>query len=229
LEIKYSKKKQEIRKDPFMEFLMKAKEYSIAKSNTLVAAGIVACLLVCGVWVYTYLNRTGVEKAQDAFGKAMVSYSSGDEQKAIEAFKTVVDNSKNSPQAVYSAFILGNTFLRQERYDEALTWFKTATSNNAASGFVGADALEGMAVCYEAKGNREEALSCLKKALNDQRVRYRFPSLRWKAALISKELGRVEDAKGFCRQITADTVSQAATFKQKAENFLVENEAARPN
>jgi tetratricopeptide (TPR) repeat protein len=229
LEIKYSKKKQEIRKDPFMEFLMKAKEYSVAKSNTLVAVGIAVCLLVGGVWVYLYLNRTGVEKAQDAFGKAMVAYGTGDEQKAIEAFKTVVDNSRNSPQAVYSAFILGNTFLRQERYDEALTWFKTAASNKSRSGFVGADAQEGMAVCYEAKGNREEALNCLKKALDDQLVRYRFPALRWKAALMSKELGRADDAKAFCSQIIADTVSQAAAYKQKAENFIVEIEAARPN
>lgn len=229
MEIKYSKKKQEIRQDPFLDFIAKSREFVLAKSNTLVAACIVLCLLAAGVWVYNYLRKTGEEKAQDAFGKAMVAYSSGDEQKAVEALKNVVDNNKNSPHAVYSAYILGSIFLRQEKFDEAITWFKNALSKNSRGGFVGADALEGIADCYEAKGNREEALTYLKKAMEDSRIQYRFPSLRWKAALISKELGRNDEAMQFCRKITADTVSQASAFKQKAENFLQEIESSRSN
>lgn len=229
MEIKYSKKKQEIRKDAFMDFLAQVKEFAEGKSNTLLVAGIVLCLLLAGIGVYNYLKKTGETQAQEGFGKAMVAYTSGDERNAFEAFKTVVDNNKNSPQAVYSAYILGNMLLRQEKLDEAITWFKTAASANPQTGFVGADAYEGMAACYDAKGDREEALNCLKKALADPRIRYRYPSLSWKAALISKDLGRVDDAKRFCRQIVSDTVSQAAAYRQKAENFIVEIDASRSN
>jgi tetratricopeptide (TPR) repeat protein len=229
LEIKYSKKKQEIRKDPFLDFLAQAKEFVEGKSNALLAAGIVLCLVVAGIGVYHYLNKTGEAQAQEAFGKAMVAYAGGDDRNAVEAFKTVVDNHKNSPQAVYSAYILGNILLRQEKIDEAITWFKTAASANPQTGFVGADAYEGMAACYDAKGKGEEALECLKKALADPRIRYRFPSLAWKAALVSKELGRVDEAKQYCRQIVSDTVSQAAAYRQKAENFIVEIDAPRSN
>jgi tetratricopeptide (TPR) repeat protein len=219
LEIKYSKKKQEIRQDPFMDFLAKAKEFSIARSNSLMGAGIVLCLLVAGFLVYGYLQRTGEAKAQDAFGRAMVAYAAGDERKAIEGFRTVVDNSKISPAAAYSAFLLGSMFLRQEKYDEAITWFTTAASGNAKAGFVAGDAHEGLADCYEAKGNRDEALKYLAKALEDPRLAYRFPAIEWKAALISKEVGRSGDAKRYCSRIVSDTTSQAAAFKQKAENL----------
>ncbi len=229
MEIKYSKKKQEIRKDPFLEFLAKAKEFSVAKGNSLMGAGIVLCLVVAGFLVYGYLQKTGEAKALDAFGRAMVAYAAGDEIKAVEAFKTVVDNSKSSPQAVYSAFLLGSMLLRQEKYDEAITWFTTAVSGNAKAGFVAGDAQEGLADCYEAKGNREEALKYLAKALDDPRLAYRFPAIEWKAALISKELGRSDDAKRYCSRIVSDTTSQAAAIRQKAENLAQEIDVSHSN
>ena len=222
MEIKYSKKKQEMRQDPIMDFLTDAKEFIDKNSNAIVVCAIASCVVLAGGWAYRYFKTTGEEKAQEAFGKAMVAYQSGDEARAVEAFRSVIDNNKNSPQANYSAFVLGNLYLQQGKFDEAITWFKEAESKSDRAGFVGADALEGLAACYEAKGNREEALGCLQKALEDQRIRYRSPQLAWKAALLSKDLGRLADAKRYCEQIVADTMSQAAPYRQKAGNFLTE-------
>jgi tetratricopeptide (TPR) repeat protein len=222
LEIKYSKKKQEIRKDPFLDFLSTAKEFVDKNTNTLIGAGVAFCLVLAGIWVYNFITKSNEEKAQEAFGRAMVSYNSKDEKKAIEDFKTVVDNYKNSPQASYSAFILGTIFLQGGKPDEAITWYKSAESKSTRTGFVGADALEGLASCYEAKGNREEALDCLKKAMEDGRVQFRFPALAWKATLLCKDLGRVSEAREYCRKILADTMVQAGAYRQKAENVLTE-------
>jgi tetratricopeptide (TPR) repeat protein len=229
LEIKFSKKKQEMRQDPFLDFLARAKEFGETKGNALTAAGIAVCLVVAGVLVYGYLQRSGEGKAVDAFGKAMVAYSIGDERGAVEAFRTVVDNNKNSPQAAYSAYVLGSMFLRQQKYDEAITWFGTAASGNVKSAFVAADAQEGLAECYEAKGNREEALKCLSKALEDSRLRYRQAAIAWKAALISREMGHNDEAERYCRRIESDTTSQAASYRQKAENLVEEMSVSRSN
>jgi tetratricopeptide (TPR) repeat protein len=222
LEIKYSKKKQEMRQDPFLDFLNTAKEFIDKNSNAIMMGAIAVCVLLAGGWAYQYFKKSGEQKAQELFGKAMVAYQSGDETKAVEAFKAVIDNSKNSPHASYSAFVLGSFFLQQGKFDEAINWFKEAESKKAQTGFVGADALEGLSACYEAKGNREEALNYLQKALDDQRVRSRFPELQWKAALLCRDLGKLSDAKRFCERIIGDTVAQAATFRQKAENFMTE-------
>jgi tetratricopeptide (TPR) repeat protein len=229
LEIKFSKKKQEMRQDPFLDLLAKVKDFAESRGNALTAAGIAVCLVVAGVLVYGYLQRSGEEKAVDAFGKAMVAYATGDERGAVEAFKTVVDNSKNSPQAAYSAFVLGSVFLRQQKYDEAISWFTVAASGTAKSAFVAADAQEGLSECYEAKGDKEKALKCLSQALDDSRLKYRQSAIAWKAALISRELGRADDAARYCKRIESDTTSQAAGYRQKAENLVEEMAVSRSN
>jgi tetratricopeptide (TPR) repeat protein len=222
MEIKYSKKKQEMRRDPFMDFLESTKKVFEDNSKSLLIVGIAIVLILSGYFGYKYVQKVSLGKAQESFGKAMVAYGSGDEAKAIDALKQVVEDHKSSSQAVYSAYLLGNMFLRATKYDEAITWFKLAESKKATTGFVGADALEGLADSYASKGDKDEAVKYLKEALADQRIRYRFPALAWKAALLSKELGKSDDAKHFCEQIIADTASQAAPLKQKAENFLTE-------
>jgi tetratricopeptide (TPR) repeat protein len=228
VEIKYSKKKQEMRKDPVLEMIMQAKDAVVAQSNTIVIVVLAVALALGGSMIFNSVKKSGLQKAQDAFGKALVLYEIGsagadaDLSKSVDAFKAVVENHKSSPQAAYSAYLLGHMFLKQQRYDEAITWFTAAASKNSGTGFVGASALEGLATCYEAKGNSEEALTCLKKALLDDQLKYRGPALAWKSALISRDLKKLDDAKSYCQKIIADTVSAAAPFKQKAENMLVE-------
>jgi tetratricopeptide (TPR) repeat protein len=232
VDIKYSKKKQEMRKDPVFEFIMQAKDVVVAQSNTIIMITLAAALVLGGVMVFGSIKKSGLQKAQEAFGKALLQYeisainlptaADGNLSKAVDAFKTVADNFKGSPQATYSAYLIGHIFLKQQRYDEAITWFNAAASKNSRTDFVGASALEGLATCYEAKGNSEEALTYLKKALQDDRLRYRSPAIAWKSALICKDLKKIGDAKSYCQKIIADTVSIATPFKQKAENMIVE-------
>lgn len=229
MEIKYSKKKQEIRQDPFMDFLARAKDFTAAKSNTLTGIGIAICLVVAGVVVYGYLQRSGEEKAIEAFGKAMVAYESGDQARAVEALRTVVDNSKNTPQSVYSAYLLGSVLLRQGKYDEAITWFNSAVSGSSKAGFVAADAQEGLAGCFEAKGSRDQALACLSKAVADPRIGYRRATIAWKAALLCREMARTSEAEGYCKTIETDTTADASIYKQNAENLVEEMKDSRSN
>ena len=205
-----------------MDFLNDAKDFVIKNSNSLIIGAIVVCVVLFGGFGYRYFKKSSEIKAQELFGKAMLTYQTGDVTKTFEAFKAVIETHKNSVQASYSAFVLGNLLLGQNKYDEAINWFKEAQSADVRTGFVGADALEAIATCYEAKGNKQEALEYLQKAMKDDRVRYRFPQLQWRSALIARDLGKVGDAKKFCEQIISDTTAQAASYKQKAENFLTE-------
>ena len=231
MEIKYSKKKQELRKDPILEFIMQAKEVVFAQSNTIMIIAIGIALALGGGMIFNSIKKSSLQKSQEAFGKALLTYESnagspadvGDNlSKTVDAFKSVVDNYKGSPQATYSAYFLGHLFLRQQRYDEAITWFNAALTKNSGTGFVGGSALEGLANCYEAKGNIEEALNYLKKALLDDRIKYRSAALEWRSALLCKDLKKIEEARLSCQKILADTVAAAAPYKQKAENLIVE-------
>ncbi len=231
MEIKYSKKKQEMRKDPVFDFIMRAKDVVVAQSNIILIVTLGVVLVLGGGMVYNSVKKSGYQKSQDAFGKAFMAYEASatggpgsDENlaKAVDAFKSVVDNYKGTPQATYSAYLLGHIFLKQQRYDEAITWFNAALTRSSTTGFAGASPLEGLATCYEAKGNPEEALGYLRKALLEDRIKYRSAALAWKSALLCKDLKKIDDAKSFCQKILADTVAASAPYKQKAENLLVE-------
>ena len=69
MEIKYSKKKQELRQDPIMDFLTDAKEFIEKNSNTIVICAVAACVVLIGGWAYRYFQKSGEEKAQDAFAR----------------------------------------------------------------------------------------------------------------------------------------------------------------
>jgi tetratricopeptide (TPR) repeat protein len=234
VEIKSSKKKQEMKKDPVMDSINLAVETVKNNSRTTLTIVVALLVIVCGIMAFTALKGSGLKKAQEAFGTAMISYQSGmtnpngaeqNIEKSVREFKIVVEKYKGSSQAVYSAYMLGNIFLQSERYDEAITWFNQALSNNAHTGFVGAAALEGLATCYESKGSKQEALTYLQKALADKRLDYRKSAIQWKIALLSSELNKGADVQAACKAIIADTTEGAASIKPKAENLLAQQEA----
>jgi tetratricopeptide (TPR) repeat protein len=138
--------------------------------------------------------------------------------KAIEEFRIVADNHRNTPQGAESAQMLGSTFLNMGRYDDAIKWFEIASGAKNELGFVVGGALEGLANCYEAKGDIPKALTFLEKALHDDQLKYRHTAIRWKMALLNQKINNGVRAQGLCREILSDT--SATDYRQRAENLL---------
>ncbi|MBD3421222.1 MAG: tetratricopeptide repeat protein [Chitinivibrionales bacterium] len=223
--IQQNKKKQEIKRDPLVEFLLKARNWLKANNSAALGAVSVIVLLFVGYTFYNSVKRNQLRKAQETFGRAMIAYSNGSIDEAVETFALVTDNHGNSPQAAYSAFLLGNIYLKQGRADQALSWFETARGKASASHFVSASALEAIATCYERTGEYEKALTYFKQALENDQLAFRAPAIRWKMALINKQLSNADIAREYCEEIVADT--SAATYQQKARNMLVELAVAK--
>jgi tetratricopeptide (TPR) repeat protein len=110
--------------------------------------------------------------------------------------------------------------LERGRYDEAIAWLEMVAKEERKGGVVSGAALEGLSAAYEGKGDYERALEYVRKALEDKRMAYRYPALRWKMALLCAETKQFGRAESLCRDIVADTL--AATYHQKARNLLVE-------
>jgi tetratricopeptide (TPR) repeat protein len=226
LEIKYSKKKEEMRKDPVMDSLVDAKEW-LAHNTSFLMGTVIVLVFISGFFgVYRYMQQSAQMKAADAFGKAMIAYQSQDIPAAGLAFKNVVENYKNTPQAVYSAYMVGYIFLSQQKYDEAINWFKDALSSSNKVAFAGAEPLEALGICYEAKGNMAEAENYYSQALQDKRMAFRYPALKWKLALINKEKHNYTKVSAFCQEIMADTL--ATKYHRDAENLLTEIRCLAP-
>jgi hypothetical protein len=222
LEIKYSKKKEDLRKDPVMDGLMAGRKYLSENANTLLSVGIAVLLVFGGFAAYTRVKQSGQRKAQDALGKAMIMYEERKEAEAVEAFSLLADEHRRTPQAAYAAFMLGHLYLGRGNIDEAVSWFEVAASHKHA-GFVSGEALEGIADCYDAKDDLDKSLDYLKKALKNKNYTYRYPALRWKTALLCQRTGKYDDARQYCKDLLADTT--ATEFRQRARNLLVEVDA----
>jgi TolA-binding protein len=220
LNIQYSKKKQEIRHDPVMDAFFSIKDYLAANTRQLIIAVVTAVVAVAAFFLISAVMTKRTQAAQEAYGKAMIAFQKNDYTQASAEFAAVVEKHRRSPQAGYSAFMLGSISLRQAKYDEAIKWFEIAATGKGDANFVPGKANEGLAACYEAKGDAQKAYDYLDKALKDENLSFRAPALRWKMALIAMQLNKNDDARSFCKALASDTL--AGEFQRKAENLLVE-------
>ncbi|MBN1980922.1 MAG: tetratricopeptide repeat protein [Chitinivibrionales bacterium] len=220
MNIQYSKKKEELRRDPLLEFLAQAKQYVQKYNRHFIASAIGIVVVVAGIQLYGYVNKSSMAKAKDSFGRAMILYSDNKETDAIEAFKGVVEKYGQSPQAAYSAYMIGQILVAKGKFDDAIPWLEKGFSIRKNTGFIQGNCLEALGVCYEAKGDLQKAQSYLEKSLNEPLSAYRHTEVRWKLALINKKLGDKNKATEYCNAIVADTT--ASMLKQKAENLLIQ-------
>jgi len=223
LNIKYSKQKQEMRDDPVLDLLFKAKTFFLHNVNFLTGVAIVIAFAVGFYFFYDRMHESTLSKAEDAFGNAMIEYTNHNIEKAVEQFRIVADNHRSTPQGTMSAHMLGSIFLSMGRYDDAIKWFEVASVAKKELGFVGGSALEGLASCYEAKGDIAKTLEYLEKALSDDRVAYRHAAIRWKMALLYRKSGNLTRALTLCKEILTD--STAVDLQPKATNLIAAMEA----
>ncbi len=217
MNIKHNKHKQELREDPVMDWILNAKD-NVVKYRSLVIGIAVGILVIFGASLtLKQVNATKQKNALSSFGEAMLAYQDKNYDKAIEKFSATVNSYGSTPQAVFGSYILGSIYFEQQKYEEAINWYKKAVTSKKSAQFVSGQALEGISACYENLGKADEAIRYLEEALDDARVKHRHSAIRWKIALLSSS-NNVEKAKNLCKEIMADTA--AGEYHQKAENLL---------
>jgi hypothetical protein len=208
--------------DPLVDGVVRFRAF-ISKNGGVVAAFLVAVVVIAGgVLVYNGLRESQIRKAQELFGVGILDYNADMFDKALESFTQVAGKYKGTPQGTMGAFMAGSIYLQQNNIDQAVTWFETA-ANGVESGFVKGQALEGLAVAYEEKGDDAAAVKYLEKALRDKSAAHRRSAIRWKLALLNRN--NPSAASRYCKELIADTL--AAQYHQKAENLLASVNAVK--
>jgi tetratricopeptide (TPR) repeat protein len=218
LKIKYNKKKEELRKDPVLESIGKIRGFVVKNSNIVISGVLVLIFIFAGFQIYSYFKKTGMLKSQEAFGKAASLYKLQQYDKAVDAFKLVIENHGKSSHALYSCYMIGQILLGSDEYDKAIPYFEKALSFKKNTSFLRGESLVGIGTSYEAKGDLEKSLQYFKEALNDEKIRYRHHAIQWKMALINKKLGKKENVLYYCNKLVSDTL--ISDYKKKAENLL---------
>lgn len=206
MNIKYSKKKLVDRGDPVLDSLLKTKDFYTRKGNSIVGTAVVVVFLVGVLIAFNSFKKSSYQKAQETFGKAMIAMDQQHIDEAISQFRIVAENHGNATQGTMSACMLGSIFYNQGRFDEAIQWFTTAAQSRSKVGFVSAEAYEGLAACFDAKGDAPAAIVQLNKALAEERISYRHTPIKWKLALLNSNTNSSLATK-LCDEIIADTSS----------------------
>ncbi len=217
MNIKQNKHKKELREDPVMDWILNTKDSIVKHRNVVIGVAIGIIILFGAALSFKQFSVKKQKDALDSFGVAMIAYQDKNYDKAIEKFSATADNYGSTPQAVFSAYMLGSIYSEQNKYQEAIDWFKKAVTPKKSAQFVSGQALEGISACYENLGQTDEAIKYLQEALNDKRIKHRHVAIKWKIALLSIKKD-AEKTKQLCKEIMADTT--AGEYYQKAENLL---------
>lgn len=220
MDIKYNKKKKKMRSDPLLNFMSSAQEFYTKNKTTFIGVIVVLAVVVLGGFGYRFTRQQTIDSAQDTFGKAMVAFQADRTDEAANGFTEVLDSYANTPQAAYSALMLGRIYMEQKNYDQAAGYFEQASQIKRNTGFVDGEALVALAAAYEAQGNTQRAVEYYQQALNQPDIGFRYPSIRWKMALAYQELGNIDQSRQALQQIVSDTT--AGEYEKKAKNLLAE-------
>jgi len=225
MQIQKNKKKEELKSDPLVDSLVQAKEYVNKNSSTLTTIVVICAVVVAGIVIYRNNRSRLTFQAQEAFGKAMVAYTTGDMTGAVNLFTEVKNNYMNSPYASYSNLLLGSIAIKEQKYAEAETFYREAVASGKNKLFIAAGAKEGLAAACEWNDKDNQALSLYDEILQDGEYIFRHADIRWKAALLNRRLGNTAKTVDLCNTIVADTA--ATTYHQKAQNLLAEIECEK--
>jgi tetratricopeptide (TPR) repeat protein len=161
--------KKELKEDALISSYVKVTGW-YETNKKMVGMGVLA-LVVVVIGAYAYMNnrRANDEKASAELGKVYTYYDQGQFQLAIDGvperniagLKSIVDNYGSSASGEMARFYLANCWFQLRKFDEALAAYGSFSPDGHL--FTVAR-LAGIAACYEAKGDYEEAASKFEKA-----------------------------------------------------------------
>lgn len=201
--------KEELERDPLLDFYVKSSNYFVANRVTILSIAVTLLVVVAVFIGYGFYSSDQEAKAQNLLAIAEVEYSQGDYLKALKGdefeltlgFEQIADNYSGtdagnlaSYYAAVSNFKLGNTL-------EALAYMQEF---KPADGIMGVGAVSFHASLLEANESLEKAARMYEKAaewdVNDSTTPYNL----FKAANIYFEMGELEKAKELAETIVKE-------------------------
>jgi tetratricopeptide (TPR) repeat protein len=161
--------KRELKQDALISSYAKMRTYYEDNQKTIKPA--VAVLVVACIAVIVYVNNRNAnnERALLELGKVFELYDQSQYQQAMDGIpernivglRSIVDNYGSSPAGELARFYLANSYFQLGKYDEALAEFEDFSPTGP---LLTISRFSGMAACYEAKGNYEDAAVYFEKA-----------------------------------------------------------------
>lgn len=182
-----------------------------------IASAVVAAIALC-VLVYIYLIRQpGIQKANDAIGRADIQLALGNDSVALAQYIDVADN-KGYDAANRAALQSAILLYEKADYEQALKYLDKFSAKEA---FIGAAAYSLKGDCYVNLDQLDKAVDAFKKAISqsDDNPAY-TPFFMQKLARVYNAQGNYADEEKIYEAIQKDYPTYAQTYNIDIEKYL---------
>jgi tetratricopeptide (TPR) repeat protein len=161
--------KRELKEDALMTSIANATDFFEKNKQTIGYALIGVVALIAGTWWYTSRQATNNETASAKLGSVFSYVDNNQYQIAIDGvperkitgLKSIVEEYGGTDAGNMARFYLANAYFQLGKYDDALKHFEDFSAKES---YLAVSRLAGIAGCYEAKGDYENAAENYEKA-----------------------------------------------------------------
>jgi len=211
---KFSRK--EMKEDTLVTFYYKAIEYfEEYKKYVFIGVGAIA-VIILAFFLYSESKSSNNEKANVELSRVIPLYEQGAYLEAIEGkpgtqlvgLKKIVEEYGNSDMGEVAKIYLANSYYNLGKFDEAMKFYDDFGGDNET---FQATAFAGIAACYEAKNNIEDAVDYYRKAASVSKENVLNPQYLLSASINLITLNKKEEARELLKQIKKDFTNSPYT------------------
>jgi tetratricopeptide (TPR) repeat protein len=217
--------KKEIKEDKLVASYFRARQWAEENTRllTYVAVGIAACIIVGFIWVKNRAEDS--EKAATQLAKIETYYDenkyelaiNGVPQEGAQGLQVIVDEFSGTHSGEIARLYLANSYYALGDYDKALENYKNISFDDKV---IMASAYAGVASCYEAKGDYEEAGAYFEKAAKRNMAMIQAPENLQRSAWNYAAAGKKEKAIELLQMLKKEFPT--SPYSHKADMYIAE-------
>ena len=154
--------KREIKEDKLVTTYFELRQWIDQNRKRVSSVSFMVIIAAAATWFYLNNRAADDLNATTDLGEVMRYYDDGKfdlaikgvPQDNIRGLEQIVSDYGSTPSGELAKLYLGNCYFAEGRIDKALTIYKDTDISDKS---IGASVQAGIAACYEAKGNHEEA------------------------------------------------------------------------
>ena len=196
--------RQEIKKDPVLEWIAKAENYIRENGKLLsyVALGVVVVAVVSVLLMRS--KRTANLEAAGKLGIAEMALTRGDYENALIQLEDLVDTYKGTRSADIATLLLAQTHLDQGEYESAEGYFRDYIDARGADPLMLASAYNGLGICAENHDDMEGAAAYFAKAAGKATYKFQEHEYGINQARSLIKLGKIAEAESLVQHLLED-------------------------
>jgi tetratricopeptide (TPR) repeat protein len=209
-------RKKELKEDVFTKITKKTEQFIVNNLKTILLVITTAVILGGAYFSVDQIISRKEKEAESAFSKIYLAYSDANADANLddgqlkeklmtlnEDFVIVLERYPKSSAASRSAYYIGNTLYRYEKYEEALEYYAKGASIKQKS-YSAVLCVQGEASCYEQLEDYENAQNRYKYIIDKYSDSFLVPMVRFSLGQIYEKQNMYDNAKEQYDSIVTD-------------------------